>query len=270
MTRTSPVVTLATIDLSFHHAAAGIVIAALARHGVRVDEIRRPHEGAFELLRDGTADMLCAAWLPGSHGAYFDAIADAFEPLSAMYAPYALWGVPDYVPADAVSSVADLTRADVVERMTPLIQGIGPGAGISRFSREIFAAYDLDAHGYRFANGTLEQCVDAFEEAAARRAWVVVPLWRPQYLHWRHAIRELREPRGLLRGADAATLVLRKSARERLPAAAVDALRQLRPGNAGLTRLDHLISRDGLSPREAGERYLRELAARVSGGAVSR
>ncbi|WP_324658187.1 glycine betaine ABC transporter substrate-binding protein [Burkholderia thailandensis] len=261
MTRAHPVVTLATIDLSFHHAAAGIVSATLARHGVRVDEIRRPHEAAFELLRDGTADMLCAAWLPGSHGAYFDAIADAFDPLAEMYAPYALWGVPDYVPADAVSSVADLTRADVVVRMTPLIQGIGPGAGISRFSREIFAAYALDAHGYRFANGTLEACVDAFERAIARRAWIVVPLWQPQYLHWRHTIRELREPRGLLRGSDAATLVLRKSTRERLPAEAVDALRRLRPGNAGITRLDHLIAREGLSPLEAGERYLCELAA---------
>jgi hypothetical protein len=35
-----PVVHLATIDLSFHHAAAGVVMAVLNRHGVTVEEVR--------------------------------------------------------------------------------------------------------------------------------------------------------------------------------------------------------------------------------------
>lgn len=258
MPDTLPVVKLATIDLSFHHAAAGIVRAVLARHGIEVEEIRRPHEAAFDLQKSGEADMLCSAWLPGSHGVYFDAIADEFDSLCVLYTPYALWGVPDYVPADVVSSVADLQQPDVAARMTPLIQGIGPGAGISRFSREIFAAYDLERHGYRFANGTLEQCVAAFEDAVRDRRWCVVPLWQPQYLHWQHAIRELREPLGLLRGTDAATLVLRKSTRDKLPSAALAALRALAPGNGEITRLDHWISRQGLAPEMAGERYLTE------------
>jgi glycine betaine/proline transport system substrate-binding protein len=252
----APVVKLATIDLSFHHAAAGIVRAVLARHGVAVQEIRRPHEAAFELLASGEADMLCSAWLPGSHSVYFDPIADQFDQLCVLYTPYALWGVPDYVPADAVTCVADLRQPDVAARMTKLIQGIGPGAGISRFSREIFAAYDLGQYGYRFENGTLEQCVAAFEDAVRERRWCVVPLWQPQYLHAQHAIRELREPRGLLRGTDAATLVLRKSTSETLPAAALAALRALAPGNGAITRLDYSISHEGLAPEQAGERYL--------------
>lgn len=258
MPHIEPIVKLATIDLSFHHAAAGIVQAVMARHGIRVEEIRRPHEAAFALLKSGEADMLCSAWLPGSHGVYFDAIADEFDPLCVLYTPYALWGVPDYVPADAVSSVADLKRPDVAARMTKRIQGIGPGAGISRFSREIVDAYALEQYGYRFENGTLEQCVAAFEEAVRERRWCVVPLWQPQYLHWQHAIRELHEPTGLLRGTDAATLVLRKSTRDTLPSAAIAALRELAPGNGEITRLDHLISREGWAPEEAGERYLRE------------
>jgi glycine betaine/proline transport system substrate-binding protein len=253
---THPVVRLATIDLSFHHAAAGVVMALLNRHGVTVDETRRPHEAAFDLLRDGSADMLCAAWLPGSHAVYFDPLAEHFEKLSVLYHPYALWGVPDYVPAAAVGSVADLTLPEVSPRMTKRIQGIGPGAGISRFSREIISAYGLDAYGYEFANGTLDDCVAAFEAGVAARHWLVVPLWQPQYLHWKHGIRELREPRGLLRGADDATLVIRHTLRDALPEAAVTELRALTIGNADMTWLDHLVSREGLTPLEAGERYL--------------
>lgn len=252
---------LATIDLSFHHAAAGLVMATLARHGVAVEEWRRPHEAAFELLVDGTADALCAAWLPGSHGKYFEPLAEHFEGISVMYTPYALWGVPDYVPAEMVSSVADLTRLEVVARMTKRIQGIGPGAGISRFSREIMQAYGLEQYGYRFENGSLADCVSAFEQAVADQRWVVVPLWQPQYLHATHRIRELHEPNGLLRGRDEATLIIRKSTLEQLPVSAADALRRLSPGNADITQLDRWIACEGMTPMQAGERYLQRGAA---------
>jgi len=259
-----PVVRLATIDLSFHHAAAGIVRAVLERHGVTVTEVRRPHGAGFQLFRDGEADLLCAAWLPGSHGVYLDAMADPFERVCVLYTPFALWGVPEYVPVDCVSSVADLARPDVAARMAKRIQGIGPGAGISRFSREIIDAYGLAAHGYHFENGSLDDCVSAFEQAVHEQRWAVVPLWQPQYLHWTHRIRPLAEPRGLLRGMDDATLLLRASARERLPAAAVQALRALSPGNAEMTRLDFEIVREGRSPLEAGQRYLARCADPVA------
>ncbi|HXZ07612.1 MAG TPA: glycine betaine ABC transporter substrate-binding protein, partial [Paraburkholderia sp.] len=76
----------------------------------------------------------------------------------------------------------------------------------------------------------------------------------------KHAIRELKEPRGLLRGADEATLVIRHTLRDALPEAAVTALRDLTIGNADMTWLDHLVSREGLTPLEAGERYLERRA----------
>ncbi|CDY74792.1 L-proline glycine betaine binding ABC transporter protein ProX (TC 3.A.1.12.1) / Osmotic adaptation [Caballeronia glathei] len=255
MTKTGTLV-MSTIDLSFHHAAAGVVTAILEKHGVHVIEHRAPHEEAFHLLADGTADMLCSAWLPGSHGIYFDPLAHQFENLSVLYSPYALWGVPDYVPPDAVSTVADLKKPEVVARMRKHIQGIGPGAGISRFSREILALYDLNALGYTFSNGALDECVSAFEDAVSKREWAVVPPWQPQYLLFQTKIRELAEPHGLLRGKDEATLILRKSRLNDLPADAIAELRETSLGDAEVTQLDHLISREGVTPTRAGRDYL--------------
>ncbi|WP_046168244.1 glycine betaine ABC transporter substrate-binding protein [Chromobacterium vaccinii] len=247
---------LITIDLSFHAASATAVAAVLERHGVAVEERRAPHERAFELLAAGQGDMLCSAWLPGSHGAYLAPIADEVEKLAALYAPYALWGVPDYVPTEAVAAIADLKKPEVSARMVKKIQGINPGAGISRFSREIISRYRLDEDGYHFENGSLEDCVSAFEQAVARRDWTVVPLWQPQFLHWRHHIRELADPENLLRGPDQATLVIRKDALARLPPAAVDGLRALRLGNRAVAWLDHLISREGMTPDAAARQWL--------------
>lgn len=246
--------TLITIDLSFHAASAGVAAAALEKHGVSVSEWRVPHERAFELLASGQGDLLCSAWLPGSHGTYLAPIEHEVEKLTVLYTPYALWGVPDYVPQEAVSTLADLRKTEVAARMVKIIQGINPGAGISRFSLEIMARYGLEQAGYTFRHGNLDDCVAAFEQAVARRDWTVVPLWQPQFLHWSHRIRELADPEGLLRGRDEATLLIRKDALARLPQAAAAELRGLRLGNQALTYLDHLVARQGLDPLAAASR----------------
>jgi glycine betaine/proline transport system substrate-binding protein len=221
------------------------------RHGIAVREMLAPHEAAFELLKNGTADMLCSAWLPSSHGVYFDPMADQFDKLTVLYRPYALWGVPDYVPAGEVRTIDDLRKPEVASRMTRLIQGIGPGAGISRFSRDIVEQYGLAAHGYEFRNGTLEECVGAFEAAVVERRWVVTPLWQPQFLHEKHVIRELEDPLKLLGQTDDATLIVRKSLLELLPRAAIGELRRTHIGNAEVARIDYLISREGIAPVDA-------------------
>ena len=244
-------ITIITIDLSFHRAATGLVRATLENFGVATQERLAPHEKAFELFRAGEGDLLCSAWLPSSHGIYLDPIAHEVEKLTVLYRPYAFWGVPDYVPAESVGSIWDLAKPGVVSRMNKRIQGIGPGAGISRFSRKVLEQYDLSRHGYAFENGTLDDCVRAYEQAVEAREWAIVPLWQPQFLHETHHIRTLEDPLGLLGGVDDATLVARKDRLGTLPVAAVEALRTLRPGNGMISSIDYLISRQGRDPVDA-------------------
>jgi glycine betaine/proline transport system substrate-binding protein len=244
-------VRLVTIDLSFHRAASGAVRSLLARYGISVSEVIAPHEQAFEHLRNGDADMLCSAWLPDSHGVYFDSMAEQFEKVTVLYRPYAYWGVPAYIPPEAVSEIDDLRKPDVVAHMTKRIQGIGPGAGISRFSRAAIIRYGLREFGYHFENGTLADCVTAYEDAVRLGKWAVVPLWKPQFLQEKYDIRQLRDPLGILGGADEATLVARHSLMQQLPANAVLELRDLYLGNDEISRLDYLVSRAGLSAMDA-------------------
>ena len=247
---------LGQIGLSFHVASAAVVRCLLADGGVEHTVAEHPHERMFDLLAQGQVDMVVSAWLPGSHGAYLAPIEDDVVKLGVLYEPRAIWGVPDDVPIDEVASLQDLARPHVAQRMDKLIQGIGPGAGISRFSREIVARYRLDEHGYEFRNGTLDDCVGAFERAVAERRWVVVPLWQPQYLHHRHRIRALADPAELLRGKDAATIVLRRDAAALLPPALIECLAGMTLGNAAVTELDHMVGRERLDPLVAARRWM--------------
>jgi len=244
------------IALSFHVASAAIVRQILQRDHVTYSLQEAPHEKIYERLGTGEIDMAVSAWLPGSHGAFIKPYENELLKLGILYEPYTIWGVPDYVPESDLAAVEDLLKPEVSAKMIKVVQGIGPGAGISRFSREIFAQYGLEAAGYEFRNGSLDDCVAAFERAVAHKRWVVVPLWHPQFLHNVYKIRALREPRGLLRGRDQATLVLRKNAAGLLPERTIRTLRGVSLGNAAVAELDFMISREKLEPMEAARRWM--------------
>lgn len=242
-----PMIRLGITDLSFHRMTGALVATTLELRGYRVTRSYAPHEANFARLASGEIDMLASAWLPSSHGIYKEQVEQQVDTreLGLHYQPYALWGVPDYVPADQVAEVADLLRPEVRKCMTPVIQGIGPGAGISRFSRQIMAEYGLETVGYRFLNGSQEECLAAYERAVAAERWAVVPLWRPQFLHATYRIRELKEPKGLLGGVDRAVLLARSDRLHLLASEDISHLDGLRFDNATIEQLDHRVSRLG-------------------------
>ena len=231
---------LGHIDLSFHAAAAREVRLVLNRYGYHVVSSTAHHEEMFRRLGDGEVDLLCAAWLPASHQVYLEPIKDRVTALTVLYEPYCIWGVPEYATVDTVN---DLLNPEVLDKMERRIQGINPGAGISRFSRAIVKAYGLDEAGYHFETGTEAECFGRFVEAVEQERWIVTPLWHPQWLHNRYTIRALKEPRGLLGGQDKATLLVTNDALGRMAADAVNALRALHLGNARVSALDDEIQR---------------------------
>lgn len=249
---------LGITDLSFHHMAGALVTATLELRGHKVVRSYAPHVDNFEQLRQGNIDMIASAWLPSSHGIYKAMVEEEIPTceLGLHYEPYTLWGVPEYVPLEEVEYVADLLKPAVSRRMTSLIQGIGEGAGITRFSRQIMAEYGLENAGYHFQSGTEEQCFAAFEQAVDRKSWVVVPLWHPQYLHARYRIRELKEPKGLLGGVDRAVLLVREDRMNLLSDDDISALDQLRFGNSLIEQLDYRVTRLDEPLDEVARRWL--------------
>ncbi|MEU8824709.1 glycine betaine ABC transporter substrate-binding protein [Streptomyces sp. NPDC048636] len=249
---------MGNISLSFHRAAAAVVRRVLEDAGHEVHSVEAPHEQLFGLQAAGEIDVLVSAWLPASHGTYLARYEDDVQMLDPHYAPYCVWAVPPYVPVEGVAEVADLLRPEVADRMTPTLDGINPGAGISRFSARMITEYGLDRAGYAFRPGTEQSFISRVERGIAEREWFVIPIWRPQYLNLVHGLRALAEPKGLLGGTDAATPVVTKAAFATLAPAALERLRALRLGNDGVEAIDKLINVNGLAPLDAADRYLRD------------
>ncbi|GAB2875119.1 glycine betaine ABC transporter substrate-binding protein [Microbulbifer echini] len=229
------------IDLSFHDASAREVEKILEDFGHRVQRYTASHEVMFSMLGSDQEDMLVSAWLPASHQKYLTPMEHVVRKLTVLYKPFCIWGVPEHIPAEEVRAVGDLLKPEVLEKMSRRIQGINPGAGISRFSVKMIDAYRLGDAGYYFRPGTETECFGRFEEAVNSGEWIVIPLWHPQFLHHRFQIRALEEPEGLLGGTDKATLLTRKSSEMFIGEKALKALKQLYLGNERVSELDDLL-----------------------------
>lgn len=258
-TGASNCIRIGVTDLSFHRVTGAIVTKLLEQMGFQVERKYALHENNFNCLAVGEIDMIASAWIPFSHGIYKDKVEQqiATRELGLHYEPYAIWGVPDYVPQDQLCHISDLLKPQVKNRVLPLIQGIGAGAGITRFSIEMMALYGLSEAGYHFKTGTQDDCISAYEAAVARKQWVVVPLWHPQFLHAKYKIRELADEKSLLGGRDRAVLLARE---DRLSASfsieQVAVLDNIRLSNSIISALDYAVNREGLSADEAAHRWI--------------
>ncbi|PWJ41813.1 glycine betaine ABC transporter substrate-binding protein [Sediminitomix flava] len=250
-------INLGQIDLSFHWASAGVYVNLLKYFGYKVNVSSAPHEAMFNKFKSGEVEILLSAWLPGSHSKYLEGF-DDYDKLSVIYRPYCIWGVPEYVPTSFIRKIEDLSQAEIGNKFNKLIQGINPGAGISRFSLEIVAHFQLDQLGFHFANGSLDDCIQAFKNAVEKQEYVVIPLWHPQYIHHDYRIRALEDPENFLRGEDEATTILRKDSVLNENKELISVLQKIDLGNDVISEIDFYINIEGLDAEKASLKWIEE------------
>ncbi|MGY0407091.1 MAG: glycine betaine ABC transporter substrate-binding protein [Polaribacter sp.] len=253
---TTRLVQIGIIDLSFHKVAGAVILSYFDKikqaHQLHV----APHEKLFEKYRNGEIDVVLGAWLPSSHGKYIQEVEAETLTFSTLYEPYCIWGVPDYIPVSEVKSVSDITKPAVAKKFNKTIQGINEGAGISRFSRNIIQKYGLDTLGFEFKNGSISDCTNAFIEAYKKKEWVIIPLWKPQYLFHTYAIRALEEPKGLLGTVDKSTIIVHKDAVSKLKPEALQFIKEITLGNKVVTEFDYEYQVKGLEPTKIAKKFI--------------
>lgn len=262
----APPVTLGQVSLSFYAVTGAVVQHVLERLGHPVVVRTGPHDEMFPLLGRGEIDLMAAAWLPEGHGAYWARHGAAATEVARLYTGARFfWAVPDYVPKDAVASIADLARPEVAQRMTRLIQGIGPAAGITTVSQAAVRAYGLEAPGYTLRPGTAAEWTGAYDAAVREQRWMVFPTWAPQYLNRDGKLRPLADPKGILGGANHAALVAPAARLQALPAATRAALSRIDLGVDAVTEMDWMVNVDKMTPRDAAARWMQANESRVAG-----
>jgi len=167
----------------------------------------------------GNLDVMLMAWLPTTHKTYWDKVSGDVVDLAVLY-DHARLGcaVPNYVPASEVSSIADLAKPSVRERLHGIIQGIDPGAGLMRASERALNDYALT--GYRILSASDAGMILALDRAIKRNEWIVVTAWSPHWMFARYPMRYLADPKGSFGADEAVHAVARKGFEADSPRAA--------------------------------------------------
>src|SRR5699024_4970276 len=84
-------------------------------------------------------------WLPKTHADYYNKVKDKVDNYGSISSQARLgWAVPNFVPKDVLNSFEDLQKPEVIKKLGGKIQGISPGAGETRVSKQALATYGLN------------------------------------------------------------------------------------------------------------------------------
>lgn len=163
----------------------------------------------YQGVARGDLDTMMMAWLQQTHADYYAKVKDKVETLGTVYDGAKLgWVVPDYIPADQIGSIEDLKKEDVQKKLSGTIQGIDPGAGLTRLSEKAVKDYGLD--GYKLQISSEAGMLTTVDRAMRGEKWFVATAWSPHWMFGKHKLRYIDDPKKSLGEAEHVDILARK------------------------------------------------------------
>ncbi len=176
----------------------------------------------WQAVADGSVDAMVSAWLPTTHGHYYDEVADKIVDLGpnlegtriGLVVPAASEKVgasgEDYIPVKTIPELKG--KADL---FGGVIVGIDPGAGIMEKTHQAMKTYGLE--NYELTEGSEETMIADLSNAIRREKPIVVTGWKP---HWKFAqwkLRFLEDPEGVYGAEERINTIVRKGLEADMP-----------------------------------------------------
>jgi glycine betaine/proline transport system substrate-binding protein len=184
--------------------------------GQEVELVQTDVAPLYQGVSRGDLDAMMMAWLPQTHADYFARVKDKVETLGTVYDGAKLgWIVPAYVPEDAIGSIEDLAKDEVQEKLGGTVQGIDPGAGLTRLSEQALKDYDLS--GYKLQISSEAGMLTTVDRAIRSESWFVATSWSPHWMFGKYDIRYIEDPKGALGEAEHVDILARQGFKEDNP-----------------------------------------------------
>ncbi|GAA2866447.1 hypothetical protein GCM10010472_24750 [Pseudonocardia halophobica] len=172
-------------------AASNLWKVLLEQRGYTVNMQELDIASTFTGVANGQIDLYLDAWLPSTHGVYWDRFSDQLEEVTAWQDGVNTLVVPNYV--NDINTIADVkTHAGVLGNR---IVGIEAGAGEMKAMREkVIPAYGLES--MTLVEGSSPAMLATLDAAIKQNQPVVVTLWKPHWAFSRYPLKVLEDPQG--------------------------------------------------------------------------
>ena len=221
----------------------------------------------WEAVATGKVDGMVAAWLPTTHGHYYEQYKDQIVDLGPnMVGTQIGLVVPDITvgrqtassgqrnePYIKANSIPDLKK--YADKFNRRIIGIDPEAGIMKKTREALREYGL--YNYELVKGSEVSMVAELSNAVRKQRWIVVTGWEPHWKFARWKLKFLDDPKNIFGGKEEIHTIVRPGLKEDMP----DVYRFLDNYNWAPADLEQLMiwiqEDEGMYPGEKALRYIR-------------
>lgn len=204
----------------------------------------------------GDLDATLSAWLPATHGEYYEKLKDKVTVLGTNYngAKIGLI-VPEYVEA---KTIADLEK--YAKDFDGKITGIDAGAGVMRRTEEAIKEYDLKSMKLMPSSGPA--MTTALTRAEKAKKPIVVTGWIPHWMFAQWKLRFLEDPKNVFGEAEHVDTVANPGLEAKAPEAA--AFLKKISWSAEEVGSVMLSIRDGVKPDEAAKQWIEKNPERVA------
>jgi glycine betaine/proline transport system substrate-binding protein len=222
------IVRLAYVEWSETIASTHLVQAVLQeKMGVTCETIAMTADSMWESVATGEADAMVAAWLPSTHGHYYEQFKEGFVDLGPNLEGTRIGlVVPDITvgrqtaatgqrnkPYITVDSIPELK--DYAEKFNHKIIGIDPEAGIMKKTREAMRVYNL--RNFRLIQGSEVSMTAELSDAVRKQKWIVVTGWIPHWMFARWKLKFLEDPENVYGGKEEIHTIVRKGLKADMP-----------------------------------------------------
>lgn len=198
-------------------------------------------------LSEGDIDLFFDAWLPITHGTYWDKYQDDLLDCGIWYESPAKIGivVPSYVDIDSIEDLNDSS-----DKFNDQIIGIDPGAGIMKASDSAIESYGLTLE---VVQGSEAAMLTSLKKAYENNEWIAVTGWSPHWMFSDFDLKYLDDPNGDYGEEEEVHLLANAEFAEANPEL-ISILKNFRMDDNQLGSLEKLIN-DGMDPEDAAVQW---------------
>lgn len=184
--------------------------------GYKVELMQTDVAPLYQGVSRGDLDAMMMAWLPQTHAEYYGKIEDKVDVLGTVYDGAKLgWVVPAYIPESDISSIEDLKKDEVKQKLDGTVQGIDPGAGLTRLSEKAVKDYSLDS--YKLQISSEAGMLTTVDRATRSEKWFVATAWSPHWMFGKYELRYIADPKKSLGQAEHVDILARKGFKQDNP-----------------------------------------------------
>ena len=204
----------------------------------------------------GDLDATLSAWLPATHGEYYEKMKDKVVILGTNYEGAKIGlVVPDYVEAKTIEDLNKYTK-----EFDGKVTGIDAGAGVMRRTEEAITQYGLD---YKLMPSSGPAMAIALTRAQKDNKAIVVTSWIPHWMFAKWKLRFLEDPKNVFGAAEHVDTVANPALQAKAPEAAAF-LKKFSWSGEEVGAVMLAIS-EGVKPEQAAKDWVAANPERVAG-----